>query len=444
MSTHHLAPVHWQMGQTLLPEHLLAQENAITGEARLRHMSNGVPSYGISKMCWDDKLLESGTLSINDIRLFTKHQNILVDCPGNAKIVSSSIDFDKGTKPDVFYTIVQDNNQPPEPTNSVHQTELKRRLFKIVFSLSKTLSDDTYCLSDNEKVIEKGKLATFSQDKHDCWRLSERYIPPLTQVGFSPFLRLPLRQLNGSLSRYLREIHELYQQQQLPEIRRFEIKHCVNNLTQSLQYLANHLGTQKVAGEINFHPYFLYEQLQSLYRNMSLLGSQWSIPLIHNYQHDDLHTTFKIIFTNIYAHLKLRNHNNRSFKLQLKNGCYQAALPTGLSKSDNLYLVVNSETLGTVSECKYPCISSYQRMPTLFQYALNGVQLRPTTHQSLTHYFGDQAQVFELLKGEEFNHIINERSIAFLAQPEFENVAFYLLHQPKVTASMGATHAPSQ
>ena len=26
MSIHQLAPVHWQMGQTLLPEHLLAQE----------------------------------------------------------------------------------------------------------------------------------------------------------------------------------------------------------------------------------------------------------------------------------------------------------------------------------------------------------------------------------------------------------------------------------
>ena len=405
-------------------------------------MTNGLPSYGISKLCWDSHLLSKGNLKIDVLRLFTRHQHQLVDFPGNADIVSLPLEFNANARAEVFYCVLQDNSQPSDTIATPHQSALKKRLFKIIISLKPNLTEELSGFTDNHKVIEHGKLAEFVQDQHQCWRLSERFIPPLTQVGFTEFLKAPLNQLNVLLTRYLEEVHQLYQQQQLPEIRRFEIKHCVNNLSQSLQYLANHLGKEKTKGEVSFHPYFLYEQLQTLNRNLSLLESDWAVPLIQNYRHDDLHNTFKIIFRNIIAHLKLRNRNNRSFELQLKDGCYQAALPTTLSLRDNLYLIVNNDRLEKLLDIHLPCISSYSRMPTLFQYALNGVPLRPVKHHSSTHYFGDNAQCYELLKGEELTHVVNDRSIAFLAQPEFEDFTFYLFHQPEMPA--GVTHATAE
>lgn len=448
MSTHHLAPVQWQLGQTLLPKHLLAQENAITGEATLRHLTNGLPCHGVSRMCFDDSLLKDGILSVSALRLFTKKSHVLVDCPGNAVIFNEPIDLTEHPKSIVSYFILRNDAEPSEPVESPYKeqanSEIKRRLYTIVLSLNPTLTNDVYPRTDCEQLVESGKLAAFVQNKQGYWQLSDSYIPPLTQIGYTPFLKAPLNQLNTILTGYLREMQQLYQEQQLPEIRRFEIRHCLNHLSQCLQYLANHLGRAKIAGEIDFHPYFLYEQLQSLYLNLSLLESDWSVPIIHNYQHDNLHKTFMVIFTNILSRIKLRSRNNQSFKLQLKNGSYQTALPTGLSRKDNLYLIVNSEKVDTLAPEKLPCIGSYQRMPMLFQYALNGVQLLPTQYHLSTHYFGNQAQVYSLEKGEELNHIISDRSIAFLAQPEFEDFTFYLFLQPHNKTSSGASNAASE
>lgn len=444
MSTHQLAPVDWKMGQPLLPEHLHAQENAIAGEARLRHLTNGLPLYGISKMCWDTHLLSKGCLRVDAMRLYTRQQQLLVDYPGNAYIDSLPLDFTPSTRAEVFYFVFQDEPLPSNNVTQPYHSELKRRLFKIVFSLQPSLTDEQKSFTSLDKVIEHGKLAEFVKDQHDCWRLSERFIPPLIQVGLTDFLKTPLSQLNVLLGCYLNEVHQFYQQQQLPEIRRFEIKHCINNLSQSMQYLANHLGKGIINGEINFHPYFLYDQLQTLNRNLSLLEGDWSIPLIQNYQHDNLHGTFKVIFRNIISHLKLRSRNNRSFELHLKDGCYQAVLPTTLSPLDNLYLIINSETSNKLSPHQLPCLSSYRRMPTLFQYALSGASLKPINHHSSTHYFGDNAQCFEIVKGEELNHIVNDRSIAFLAQPEFRDFTFYLFQQSEISTKTGAPHAASE
>jgi type VI secretion system protein ImpJ len=442
MTIHQLAPVQWQMGQTLLPEHLLAQENALTGDVYLRYQANGLPGYGVSKLQWDNFLLTSGNLKIESLRLFTRHKSFLVDHPGNADIVSIPLDFADSGRTEVFYFILQDDsdidcNRSFDPNNK----SLVHRVFKIVLSLLPNLPDEYQAISQSHTLIEQGKLAEFVQTPNGDWKLSERYIPPLVQIGVCEFLQGPLKQLNVLLSRYLIEIRNVYQQQQLPDIRRFEIKHCANTLNQSLQYLANHLGKSKSQGEIHLHPYFLYEQLQRLDRALRLLSGEWASAPIENYQHNDLHGTFKRIFRNIISNLKLHSRNSQSFELQLKDGSYQAVLPSTLQPNDTLHLIINCEQQPSLPDHQLPCISSHSRMPTLFHYSLSGVPFKAVKHSALTHYFGDNTQSFQLLPGEELGHIIKDRSVAFLAQPEFENYTFYIFYQPEIKLKAAETHA---
>jgi type VI secretion system protein ImpJ len=443
MSIHQLAPVQWQMGQTLLPDHLLAQENALTGQACLRYQANGLPGFGVSKLQWDDYLLVKGSLTLLTLRIFTRHKSMLVDFPGNADIVSIPLDFADSARTEIFYFVLQDDtNVSGERIFDNTNTSLARRIFKIVLSLLPNLPEEYQTNYQSHTLIEQGKLAEFVKVPSGSWKLSERYIPPLVQIGVSEFLQGPLKQLNVLLSRYLKELQNVYQQQQLPDIRRFEIKNCANTLNQSLQYLANHLGRKKTPGEVHLHPYFLYEQLQKLDCELRLLSGEWTTVSLDNYQHNDLHGTFKRIFRSIISHLKLHSRNSQSFELQLKDGRYQAVLPNTLHTNDKLHLIINCEQQPSLPDHQLPCMSSHSRMPTLFHYSLSGVQFKAIKHSALTHYFGENTQSFQLLPGEELSHIIKDRRIVFLAQPEFENYSFYVFYQPQFKQKAEDTYAP--
>ncbi|MFT6778227.1 MAG: type VI secretion system protein ImpJ [Paraglaciecola sp.] len=443
MSIHDIAPVHWQMGQALLPDHLIAQENALTANTFLRHQASGLPFYGIGKLEWDKYLLAKGNLNLTSFRVFTHANSLLVDCPGNADIVSLPLELKDTSRVKVYYFILQ---SPPamnteQLPHNISET-VARRIFKVILALQPALSEEYETLCKHYKVIDQGKLAEFVEDNNGGWKLSERFIPPLVQIGVSEFLLGPLKQLNILLNRYLKETLGLYQKQQLPDIKLFEIKHCINALYESQQFLANHIGYPKQKPELQLHPYFLYEQLQKLHRQLSLLSGEWAPLPLQNYQHSDLHGTFKTLFRNVVSRLKLHSRNSQSFQLHLKDGKYQTVLPDVASRKDNLYLVINCDQQPSLADEDLPCMSSHKRISTLFHYSLSGVGLIPVKHKALTHYFGQTTQCFRLQEGEELDHIIQEASLSFLAQPEFEAYSFFLFYQPQTSSSTGVIHAP--
>ena len=53
MTQEALAPVKWEMGQPLLPQHLHAQEESLLADTSLRFQMSGLPSFGICRLNWD-------------------------------------------------------------------------------------------------------------------------------------------------------------------------------------------------------------------------------------------------------------------------------------------------------------------------------------------------------------------------------------------------------
>jgi predicted component of type VI protein secretion system len=444
MPIHQLAPVLWQMGQTLLPDHLFAQEDALAGEARLRFQAQGLPSFGVAKLEWDTYLLAQGTLAIENLRIFTRQQCLLVDYPGNTLLISQPLTFVNSARAQVYYFIFQEqattnNTAMNSSANSVDYSavrntapnSLAKRLFKLVLAQQARLPEQYENLLSSHTLIDQGKLAEFDQATNKRWALSERYIPPLLQIGTSEFLRRPLQQLSALLSRYLTETYKICKQQELPEMRHYEMKQCASSVSQSLQYLANHIGNEKVGGEIYLHPYFLYEHLQKLNRELALLSGEWAALNIQNYRHNDLQGIFKTLFRNIIAHLKHHSRNNQSFELHLKDGCYRAQLPSTLSKNDKLFLIINCDQQPSLPDTSLPRMSSHKRVGTLHSYSLSGVALSAVKHSAINHYFGEKTQCFQLMPSTELAYIQRDHSLAFLAQPEFSNYSFYLFYQPE-------------
>jgi type VI secretion system protein ImpJ len=437
MSEYPFAPVHWQMGQALLPEHLIAQETALSANTYLRHQSGGLPCYGVGKLEWDKDLLMTGSLNIKALRLFTRTNSLLVDFPGNAYLSNHALQFNTLPRVEIFYVVLQAHSETQNTTDNCAQQSVAQRPYQIILTMQPVPAEDDETIYRGCAEICRGKLAEFVLDNNGRWKLSERYIPPLVQLGMSEFLIGPLQQLNVLLGRYIKETLALYQKQQLPDSRCYEIKNCINVIYENRQFIANHINLGRQHGELQMHPYYLYEQLQRLHRQLALLNGEWSPLPLDIYQHNDLHGTFKLLFQNVVTRLKLPSSQSQSLQLHLKDGCYQTVLPTNLNKQDKYYLIINCEQQPPLENKALPCISSRKRVATLFHYSLSGVPLKAVKHQTLSHYFGQNTQCFALGHGEELQHIVRDASMAFLAQPEFANYTFYLFYQPQQQSNTG-------
>ena len=83
--TDNLARVKWEMGQTLLPAHFKAQEDALLMESVLRFRMQGLPAYGVAELGWNPTLIKDGVVSIQSMKAVFP-SGLMVQVPGNAKI----------------------------------------------------------------------------------------------------------------------------------------------------------------------------------------------------------------------------------------------------------------------------------------------------------------------------------------------------------------------
>ena len=61
-----LSRVRWQVGQALMPDHLMAQEDAFQSEMHLRQAMSGLPSFGFYALVWNQELFLDGVLALSD------------------------------------------------------------------------------------------------------------------------------------------------------------------------------------------------------------------------------------------------------------------------------------------------------------------------------------------------------------------------------------------
>jgi type VI secretion system protein ImpJ len=102
-----LARVCWKMGQTLLPEHLLAQEDSLLANAVLRFRMQGLPSYGLGKLIVNETLLGEGILSIQEMTLVMA-SGLLLNVPGNATVSPFNLNLPGTIKVSVYLHILND------------------------------------------------------------------------------------------------------------------------------------------------------------------------------------------------------------------------------------------------------------------------------------------------------------------------------------------------
>ena len=267
----------------------------------------------------------------------------IIDYPCNANIISPAIELEAHHLPHVYYYVLEEKISSQLNIDSYVANSngtISRRMLKIVLSCEQNFPEEYEPLLKKFKLLEQGSLGVFEKSSQGEWRLTDSIIPPLMQVGATPYLLRPLGQLRTLLRRFKLSLTQKYSLQNLPNTHLSDVKHCLNSIQTTLRLLDNLDFWHVAQGELQLHPYYLYESLQKLLGDITLFRGEWPENETIVYQHNQLHLVFKKLFQQLLPRLKMDKKATRSIELILENGIYSCALPTGHKEKDELYLVI--------------------------------------------------------------------------------------------------------
>ena len=405
-----LARVCWKMGQTLLPEHLLALEDSLLANTVLRFRMQGLPSYGIGKLILNESLLGEGIFSVQEMTLVMS-SGLLLSVPGNARLSPFNLNLPGTTKVSVYLHIL---NEIPAADSSPGgwEDDAEVRIPRVIHRMA--LSSE----QDYPNVIETLKLAEFKKSPQGAWQISRDYIPPLLQLGTSPFLRSEIDALAEALALFQ---YNLYMDavSYLSGDSLSSVKQCLKSVFKAQRLLAN------LVSQVHLHPFFLCEELLTLYTEVCFYRNTTPENITSAYNHDQL-AFLNTLIDLINKQMQLVRSLPPYLPFELGDNIYQVKLPDEIRQATNVYLLAQKDRIITQLSIGDLKLASFSRLPVVHKMALQGVPFKRVEHPSFQHSFGAEIEFYLIKEGEEWDHALNEMTVAFYNRPDLKDTAFYI------------------
>jgi len=405
-----LARVSWKMGQTLLPEHLMAMEDSLLANTVLRFRMQGLPSYGLGKLILNETLLSEGIFSVQEMTLVWS-SGLLLSVPGNARPSPFNLNLPGTIKVAVYLHILEDApaaESSPEGWGDEVDERIPRLMHRMALS-----SEQDYA-----NAIETLKLAEFQKSPQGVWQISRDYVPPLLQMGTSPFLRSEIDALSEALALFQ---YNLYMDavSYLSGDSLSSVKQCLKSVFRTQRLLAN------LVSQVHLHPFFLCEELLTLYTEVCFYRNTTPENITSAYNHDQLaflHTLIDLISKQMQMVRSLPPY----LPFELSDNIYRVKLPGEIRQATNVYLLAQKDRVISRLSLDDVKLASLSRLPVVHKMALQGIPFKRVEHPSFQHAFGAEVEFYLIKEGEEWDHALTEMMVAFYNRPELKDTAFYL------------------
>lgn len=396
--------VDWQMGQMLLPHHLIAQEESLFGYVSHLIKLVGIPYYGIAQLNWDEDLFIQGIVSISELSLIFPSRQ-LIDVPRNAMVSSFDLNSTGKSEVTLYLHIVDEKKQNEEEIQLMEETaKVSFFLYQILLSPQKNL--------DSSRAVFK--LAHFEKSLEGEWKLSEQYIPPLITLSKDPFL-------NGVFSKILRVVEgvkkKLEREMENPGLfafQNFEWRLCLMEIVRLQRFCANN-----IKGQVTLHPFFLYEKLCQLLDCTS--KTEYKIP---TYDHENLAALYDELIHKI-EHSFINEQKDFSYiEFERKDSSYIIEhLPSTISKAKEVYLIVHKPDAKSYFNAASLQLTSRLRLAYVRHYSISGITLTSIRKPAfLSTNFGDEIEAYLIDQKEEWKKAIAEENLMLFHQdltPDF-------------------------
>lgn len=404
-----LARVNWRMGQTLLPMHFEAQELALLANITQRMRLMGLPFYGVGRLKWNDSLLAEGILSLVHLSLILQTGE-LVEVPENAKVNSFNLNMTGNTKEQIFLHYLGDGPLTEEDGDDSEEGVI-RKICQLEMSSEQSHSD----------ALQTIKLAEFEKNPEGQWSLLESYIPPLLQVGTSPFLMEKMDYLNQLLELFHYKLMQEIAASYLSGENLFNAKQCLQGIYRLQRFLAN------LKNQVHYHPYYLYEALKTFYTELCLYQNSTPQNITNPYQHDQLAQCIQEITDPLMDQIQLIKSKSPYHPFKKKDGLFVIEkLPKEVSRAQEVYFLVQKPRVSDRISMDGVKLASLARIPVVHQLALQGIPYEKIDSPPFQHPFGAEVDFYIIIEGEEWDHALKESAVAFYDQTGFEEVNAYV------------------
>jgi type VI secretion system protein ImpJ len=271
---------------------------------------------------------------------------------------------------------------------------------------------------DYPNAVETLKLAEFTKSPEGAWQLSQDYVPPLLQMGTSPFLRNEIDALSEALGLFQ---YNLYMDavSYLSGDSLSSVKQCLKSVFRTQRLLAN------LVSQVHLHPFFLCEELLTLYTEVCFYRNTTPENITSAYNHDQLaflHTIIDLINKQMQMVRSLPPY----LPFELSDNIYKVKLPDEIRQATAVYLLAQKDRVISRLSLDDLKLASLSRLPVVHKMALQGIPFKRVEHPSFQHSFGAEIEFYLMREGEEWDHALNEKMVAFYNRPELKDTAFYI------------------
>jgi type VI secretion system protein ImpJ len=406
-----LARVHWKMGQSILPEFFVTQEESLLRDTVLRFKSIGVPFFGVSRLEWNDSLISEGVLSISQMTLVMS-SGLLLNIPENTRVSPFNLGLVGSTTVSVYCHFVKGKRRADDDSDEGWQDsapEVPKDYYDLVLSSEQS----------TRGIHESIKLATFEKDPDDVWHLSEEYIPPLLQMGTTPFFGKKLDELI--------EVLEFFHYNLAMEAAGYlsgdaliSIKMCMKSSLKMQRLLAN------VKSQINCHPYYLYEALNDFYTEIcyykKIIPENSTLP----YKHDQLAVCLNRLANPLIQQMKMMESKSPYLSFEYKDGIFHLSLPAEIRSAQEAYFLIQKAHVGDQLDLSDLKLGSMSRISMIHRISLPGLPLKKVKRPPFQHSFGAEVEFFKIIEGEEWDYALRDLSIAFYKKAKLQDVECFL------------------
>ncbi|HUD02158.1 MAG TPA: type VI secretion system baseplate subunit TssK [Rhabdochlamydiaceae bacterium] len=405
-----LKRVSWQIGQPLLPRHLVSQEDSLLAHTSLYFKHIGLPFYGIGCLKWDDTLMSQGIISMTKLTVIFP-SGLLIDVPANGTI--NSLDLNKMGKTElaVYLHLLSTTNEEEEYLDSGTEYD------KIVYVVNQL---ELSVESNAHSVKSVMKLAEFEKDLENRWSLRPDYIPPLLTVYETPFLLKPMIELKTRLEQFQSSLELESTTGHSFEGHTLETKLCLLEIAKMRRLIIN--LEQQVAA----HPYFLYQAFSEYLDAVAILYNDKTNFKMLPYQHEKLGP----LFVKLMEALKvddMGDHNISRLQFEKRDHCYVSEkLPQELQDAREVYLILQKvESLGNPN-IEGVKLAAYSRLMNTIIFGVQGISLIRLERVPFNHNFSKRANIYTVERDLEWGHALKEGRLAFNYKDDVKDLQAFL------------------
>lgn len=403
MASAKLARVRWYVGQTLLPDHLEAQEDAALAELCLAARMAGLPWWGVSRLAWNATQLAGGIAAPSELTVVMRG-GAIVDVPSNARLVAPLI-LDPATRRTRVHLHLLEGTEPADRAAPYDDDPpaVDRVLQRVVLSPDAALSGavDSLPLGELER-------------RHDGWAVAAGYVPPLLQVSPAHPYREPLLGACESLLVVLENklVLRLTSSEHHHHHELAAARHCLTEVQRALARLDD------VSQGIHPHPYVLYALLRDTYFAICAYAEAVADRDAAPYRHDALAATFAALTGELRLRLASADSHLTERPFVRGDGLHVLApLPDGIDAAREVYLLVRAEPPAARELVESIKLAARSRLATVHRRVLQGVPLHHVGETPFHHPFGPDVDFYLLGRNTEWDLALRDGSLAFHDPP---------------------------